>query len=108
MGAVHEGQPHIDISLPLSEEKKENKFKKLSELVNFCIAILILKMEENRQHVWHIMLYYFKKSKNVTKTKKKICAMYGEGAVTDRTCQKGFVKFCAGDFSLDDAPRLGR
>ena len=29
--------------------------------------------------------------------------MYGEGAVTDRACQKLFAKFCAGDFSLDDA-----
>ena len=34
--------------------------------------------------------------------------MYGEGAVTDRTCQKWFVKFCAGDFSLDSAPWSGR
>ena len=36
------------------------------------------------------------------KRKKKICAVYGEGAVTDWTCQKWFVKFHAGDFSLDD------
>ena len=42
------------------------------------------------------------------KHKKKICAVYGEGAVTDGTCQKLFVKFRAGDFSLDDAPQLGR
>ena len=34
--------------------------------------------------------------------------MYGEGAVTDQICQKCFVKFCAGDFSLDDAPQSGR
>ena len=34
--------------------------------------------------------------------------MYEEGAVTDRMCQKWFAKFRAGDFSLDDAPRLGR
>ena len=34
--------------------------------------------------------------------------MYGEGAVTDGTCQKWFVKFCAGDFSLEDAQRSGR
>ena len=26
-------------------------------------------------------------------TQKKICAVYGEGAVTDPTCQKWFVKF---------------
>ena len=38
---------------------------------------------------------------------KKICAVYGEGAVTDRTCQKWLVKFCAGDL-LDDAPWSGR
>ena len=49
--------------------------------------------------------YYFKKGKNATETQKKICAVYGEGAVTDRTCQKWFAKFPAGDFSLDDASR---
>ena len=64
-------------------------------------------MEENTQHLRHIMLYYFKKGKNATETQIKICAPYGEGAVTDRMCQKWFPKFCE-DFSLDDAPRLGR
>ena len=34
--------------------------------------------------------------------------MYGEGAMTDWTGQKWFVKFRAGDFSLDDAAWLGR
>ena len=66
-------------------------------------------MEENKQHFWHITLYYFKKGKYTTEVqKKKICAVDGEGAVTDGTCQKWFEKFCAGDFSLDDAPRWGR
>ena len=45
-------------------------------------------MEEKKQHFRHIMLYYFKKGKNATETHKKICAVYGEGTVTDRTCQK--------------------
>ena len=65
-------------------------------------------MEENKQHFQHIMLYYFNKGKNATEMQKKICAVYGEGAVTDQTCQKWFVKFRAGDFSLDDAPRSDR
>ena len=65
-------------------------------------------MEEKKQHFEHIMLYYFKKGKNATEMHKKICAVYGEGAVTDRTCQKWFVKFHAGDFSLDDASKSGR
>ena len=34
--------------------------------------------------------------------------MYGEGAVTDQTCQQWFAEFPAGDFSLDDAPQSGR
>ena len=65
-------------------------------------------MEEKKQQFRHIMLHYFKKGKNATEMQKMICAVYGEGAVTDQKCQKWFVKFCAGDFSLDDAPRSGR
>ena len=34
--------------------------------------------------------------------------VYGESVVTDRTCQKWFAKFCAGDLSLDDTPQYGR
>ena len=36
------------------------------------------------------MLYYFK---NATEMQGKICAVYEEGTVTDRTCRKWFVKF---------------
>ena len=51
--------------------------------MNFFVPILILKMEENIQHFWRIMLYYFKKGKNATEMQKKICVLYGQGAVTD-------------------------
>ena len=54
------------------------------------------------------MLYYFKKGKNTTEMHKKIYAVYREGAVTVRRCQRWFAKFPARDFSLDDAPRSGR
>ena len=59
--------------------------KNLPKLVNCYVAILILKMAENMQHFWHIMLYYFKKGKNKTEMQKmkKTYAMYGEGVVTD-------------------------
>ena len=44
------------------------------------------------------MLYYFKKGKNATEPHKqkkpnqntKVCAVYGEGAETDRTGQRGW------------------
>ena len=71
--------------------------------MNFCVAILILKVEENTQHFWHVMFYYFKIGKNATETHtQKICAVYGEVAVMDRTCQKWFAKFHTGDFSLEN------
>ena len=72
--------------------------------MNFFVVILILKMEENMQHFQHIMFIISRKVK-MQLCKKKICAVYGEGAVTDQPCQKWFVKFCARDFLLDDAPR---
>ena len=37
--------------------------KKTPKLVNFCAAILILKIEEDKQHFWCIVLYYFNKGK---------------------------------------------
>ena len=76
--------------------------------MNFCVAVLILKMEQIAQYFWHIMLYYFKKGKNATEMHKEMCAVYGEITVTDCTCQKCFVKFCAGDFLLARAPWPGR
>ena len=39
---------------------------------------------------------------------KKICTVHGEGAVTDQTHQQWLAKFCAGDFSLDNAPESSR
>ena len=69
-------------------------------------------MEENKQHFWHIMLYYFEKGKNATETHThthtKTCAVCGEGAGTERMCPKWFAESRAGDSSPGDAPRLGR
>ena len=50
------------------------------------------------------MLYYFMEGETLTETQIKICAVYGEDAMTGQMCQKRFVTFCAGDFLLDDAP----
>ena len=71
-------------------------------MVIFCVAIVILKMEENMQHFQLIVLYYVKKGKNIPEIQQKICAVYGEGAVTDQKCQKWFAKFHAGDFLLNN------
>ena len=79
-------------------------FKKRFKIGEFwcSLAFLILKMKESMRRGQHIMLHYFKKGEHATGTqkKKKMCAGYGEGAVTDRTCQKWFAaEFQAGGCS---------
>ena len=54
------------------------------------------------------MLFYFRKGKNVTQTRKKICAVYGEDAISNRMCQKWFAKFHSGEMNIEDAPRSSR
>ena len=72
--------------------------------MNICVVILILEMEEYATFLAY-SLYYFKKCTNSTESQKtktnKICAVCGEGTMTDPTCQKWFVKFCAGDLLVE-------
>ena len=82
--------------------------KKDIKISEFLCSHFNIEDGRKKQYFWHIMLYYFKKDKSATKTQKKNCAVYGEGAVTDRMCQKWSAKFHSGDFSLDDTPQLGR
>ena len=39
----------------LWQQSYQHALKKLSKLVNFCVAILILKMEEKQQNFKHII-----------------------------------------------------
>ena len=55
-----------------------------------------------------IMLFYFRKGKNATQTQKKICAVYGENAVSKRMCQKWFAKFHLGEINIEVASHSGR
>ena len=73
-------------------------FKQLSTLVNFYVASFILRTEEKKQHFQHILLHYFKKGKNTMET--QICAVYGEGAVTEH------VKSGLRNFVLDFLPMM--
>ena len=65
-------------------------------------------MEENKVHFRHLMLFFYRKGKNATQVANKICAVYGEGAVAERTVRKWFAKFKADDFNLEDQERPGR
>ena len=72
-------------------------FKKLTKIGDFSCSHF--NMEENMQHFWQYCALLFQERQK----RKKIYAVYGEDAVTDRTCPQWFVKFHAVDFSLDNA-----
>ena len=65
-------------------------------------------MERSNYHFRHILLFYFRKGKKAADVHKKICAVYGDDCLTERTCQNWFKKFRSGDFSLKDEQRSGR
>ena len=52
--------------------------KNLAKLVNFCVAILILKME-GKSNILCCIISRKVKIQQKCKKKKKICAVYGEG-----------------------------
>ena len=75
--------------------------------MNFCVTILILNIEENMQHFQYIMLY-FKKGKNTTEMQKRFVQCIEKVLWLIECVKSGLWRFCAGDFSLDHAPWLGR
>jgi len=57
----------------------------------------------------HLQQFFDKKDKKFYERGiMKICAVCGKDAVKERVCQKWFPKFRSGNFSIQDAPRLGR
>ena len=68
--------------------------KNLPKLVNFCVAILILKMEKKR-NIFGLICFIISRKVNTSESQKQIFAIHVEGAMTDRTCLKWFVKVLA-------------
>jgi len=58
--------------------------------INFCQFYTPLNIEENKVHFRHLMLFFYRKGKN-TQAANKICAVYGEDVVTERTVRSGLL-----------------
>lgn len=66
------------------------------------------RMSTHKSIVRACLLYEFKLGTKAAPAARRICAAFGEHAVSDRTAQKWFARFSSGDESLVDDPRLGR
>jgi len=62
-------------------------------------------MSENQEHFRHILLFYYKKGKNVTQFAKKICSVYREDATTS---SNWFHRFRDKNFDVKHAHHFGR
>ena len=65
-------------------------------------------MENQKEHYRRILLFYFRKGKNASQVRKRLCAVYGDEALKERQCQNWSDKFRSADFSLKDEKRFGR
>jgi histone-lysine N-methyltransferase SETMAR len=64
-------------------------------------------MEPDKNHIRHIMLYFFHRKKSAAEAARKICKTY-PNAISERQCQEWFKRFREGDFDLSDRPRSGQ
>ena len=87
----------------------QHALKSFIKIDEFCVALLILKMEGKKQiciTLCFIISREVKKKKQLKGKKRFVWCM--EKFVCDWMGQKWFAKFHAGDVSMNDAPWLGR
>ncbi|XP_067633258.1 uncharacterized protein stil [Eurosta solidaginis] len=84
------------------------KFKFLHPDFQFQYKKNSKTMEKKKEYLRCLMLFYFRKNKTATDTKRKICQVYGADAVSERVVQIWFSKFRKGDTSCIDGQRTGR
>lgn len=65
-------------------------------------------MESKKLQFRHILLFYYRKSKNAVQARNKLTDLYGEDVSTVRQCQNWFAKFRPVNFDVKGAPRSGR
>lgn len=63
---------------------------------------------EISQEIRNVLLFYFKKGVKSGETLKKICAVYGESALSRKTVCAWFRRFRSGNFDVKDQHRSGR
>ncbi|GFW99842.1 hypothetical protein TNCV_3420711 [Trichonephila clavipes] len=63
-------------------------------------------MSDEKVHLRHCVLFEFHEGNSTTEAKTNLCDVFGEEAVTARTCQRRPLKFRLVDFSLKNKQDL--
>lgn len=59
-------------------------------------------------HLRDCLIYFFDRNKTATEAKEILCQTYGEGVISQTTCDKWYQRFRNGDFDVSDRRRTGR
>ena len=61
-------------------------------------------------HCRHLLLFFHQSKEKISAfaATKKICDVYGNDIITEKTCQRWLKRFKEGNFDLKDQQRTGR
>ncbi|XP_037929961.1 histone-lysine N-methyltransferase SETMAR-like [Teleopsis dalmanni] len=65
-------------------------------------------MSEISEKIRYVLQFYFDNRWNASKACEKICAVYGDDALSQSTARKWFARFRSGNLDVKNAPRSGR
>lgn len=65
-------------------------------------------MDINNEKIRYILQFFFDQGENAAQACEKICAVYGDTALSKSAARKWFARFRSGNFDVKDAPRSGR
>lgn len=103
----------VETLRPKESSKVTSQLALGQTLFKKCLCSCFNKMEERSNIFYHILLYYFKKGKNGTKTHRKrmrkgLCSAWRRCCDWVNASKSKVCKVSLWKFSLDDAPWLGR
>lgn len=85
---------------------KKNNYNLDNKKKKVILNTMFKKNSDKDEHIRNLLLFFFRKGEDELTTAEKICKVYGDDAVNEKTARKWFKKFCAGDFNLVDTKQL--
>ena len=58
--------------------------------------------EPNSRHLRKVLIFCFNMKKSVAEAHRMLSNIYGEAAISERTCREWFQRFKNGDFDVED------
>ena len=64
--------------------------------------------EPNKRHLRELLIYFFNLKKSAAEAHRLLVEIYGDAALSERSCREWFQKFKNGEFDVEDKKRNGR